>query len=474
MTGSMDLLKQFDLGYEGFAKANAETMEALAKALQAGSGTDAASFTGGRALTPESLDTTLVNVLHSTDEARLFQRLKKTPVKSVVHQWDIRTEVGTDDGLWVSEGGTGTQTDQTITRKVITASYLQVMRQVTLQAASSGMIEDAMAIEAEAGALQLIRVIETYLFKGSTTMVPQWPNGLDAQITAANGSTILDLRGKDATSASYEQALNDAARSVRGNFGVPTHAFSSIFVMEDTQALLRDRLRWGPGYAEQGGTGVFNKYPTPYGTMELIDDVFIKEGGAPTPSAVTGYPSAGLAYTLARANSPSTSQFGASDAGNYDYKIAPVNQYGEGAAVEVALTGILAADRVTASISAYPSPNAATAFRVYRSKVGGTTGAVCLYAFIIDYNTVHVTNSDKIYDDNLYLPGTSTVYILNLNPAYNALEWAQFLPMMKFDLYPTSSAVYPFLMLLFGALAVKKPQQMVRIINVSPSNLGWF
>jgi hypothetical protein len=337
------------------------------------------------------------------------------------------------------------------------------------------MIEDAMAIESEAGALQLIRVIETYLFKGNSAWVSQWPDGLDSQINATAGSTILDLRGKDATSSQFEQAMNDGARAIRGNYGVPTHLFSSIMIMEDVQSLMRDRIRWGPGYAAEGGSGVFTKYPTPFGTFDLLDDVFIKEGGVPAPSSVTGYPgsSTALTYTAARANSPTTSQFGASDAGNYDYKVVPLNQYGEGTAVEVALTGILAADRVTLSITQYPVP-AATAFRVYRSKVGGTTGAVCYYAFTLDYTTAHTTNSDKIYDDNAYLPGTSTAYILNLNPSYNAIEWAQFLPMMKFDLYPTTSAVYPFLMLLFGALAVKKPQQMVRIINVSPSGLGWF
>ena len=138
----MDLIKQFDAGYDGFLQANSETLEALSKAMEAGSGVDAAAFTGGRALTPESLDTTLVNVLHTTDEARLFQRLKKTPVKSVVHQWDKRTEVGDDSAGWVPEGGASEETDQTIARKFTTAKYLQTLRKVTLQSAQSNMIED--------------------------------------------------------------------------------------------------------------------------------------------------------------------------------------------------------------------------------------------------------------------------------------------------------------------------------------------
>jgi hypothetical protein len=85
-----------------------------------------------------------------------------------------------------------------------------------------------------------------------------------------------------------------------------------------------------------------------------------------------------------------------------------------------------------------------------------------------------VADTNSIIDRNFYLPGCSDVYVLNMNPAYNAIEWIQFLPLMKFDLYPTDAAVYPFLMLLFGSLALKKPEHHIRIKNVAPSNLGWF
>ena len=51
--------------YQGFHAANNIALEDLTKALNAGYGTDAATMTGGRALIPESLDKTLVNVLHS-------------------------------------------------------------------------------------------------------------------------------------------------------------------------------------------------------------------------------------------------------------------------------------------------------------------------------------------------------------------------------------------------------------------------
>jgi len=81
---------------------------------------------------------------------------------------------------------------------------------------------------------------------------------------------------------------------------------------------------------------------------------------------------------------------------------------------------------------------------------------------------------DTFIDTNSDLPGTSDGYLLTMGQIYNAIEWEQFLPLMKFDLYPTNAAVYPFLMLLFGFLALKKPVQHIRIKNISPSGLGWF
>jgi hypothetical protein len=465
----MDLMSQFDLGYEGFAKANQETLEALSKALTAGNGVDAGSFTGGRALTPESLDAVLVSVLHTTDEARLFQKLKKNPVKSVVHQWNYRNEVGADDGGWVAEGGSSASADQTIARKYTTAKYLQTKRTVTLQAATTNMLEDAIGIEQEAGALWLIRNVEKGLIYGNSSMNTYEPDGLNSQIPAGG---IIDLRGKDATSAEFEQAMNDAARQIRNYYGKATHMFSSTMVMEDVQVLLRDRIRFAAGNTQ--GSSVFKDYPTPFGTFELVDDVFIREGDVPRTSSLAGIPGGTTPIAGSGATSPTdaTAKFTAADAGVYNYKIVPVNQYGPGAAVEMQATAVVAGDAVWLPITTYPVP-AATSYKVFRSKVGGVASSEVREAFTVSHAQV-VADGNKVIDRNFFLPGCSDVFILNMNPSYNAIEWVQFLPLMKFDLYPTDAAVYPFLMLLFGSLALKKPEHHIRVKNVAPSTLGWF
>ncbi len=443
---------------------NVEVLQNFQKALEAGSGVDAGSFTNGRALIPESLENTLVNVLWSQDEARLFQRVKKQPIPSPVHQWDKRTAVGAGDGAWVAEGGDSQEADQTIARVFETAKYLQTLRKATLQATLSNMIEDAMTIEQNAGALWIIREVEKAMFYGNDTFFSEQPKGIKQQAT----TNVLDARGATASSSTVEKLINDGSRQIRDAYGKASVMLMSTIVMQDVQNLVRDRVRFQSG--QDVGATVFNEYPTPFGRLELLDDVFIKEGSTPVASTLTSL-RPGAITSVAGASSGSGSQFTASDVGDYQYKVAAVNKYGEGPAVTIdaAVTAVAGQNNVL-TITGTPSP-AGTAYAVYRSKKDAADATDCRF---VGYFAYTAGNGDTITDDNSKLPGTSDIFILTMDEIYDAIEWFQFLPLMRFDLYPTNAAVYPFLMLLFGALALKKEEQHAYIKNVSPSALGWF
>lgn len=461
----MDPLTIFDESLTGHGELHSESLQNLQKALTAGSGVDAASFTGGRALTPESLEKTLVNVLHSQDEAVIFKALKKTAIKGPVHQWNYRDEVGADDGAWVPEGGDSEDTDQNIERKYMTAKYLQTRRQVTLQAATANMLEGAVAIEQNAGMLWLIRNTEKGVIYGNSTYNAYQPDGLIAQIPSGN---VLDMRGGYASDSLFETKMNESARQIRDNFGKASMMITSTMVMQDVQALLRDRIRFEAGKTE--GNAVFSKYPTPFGTPELKEDIFIKEGAIPAASALTAKrPGAPTLGTESSPVSDTGYAFDAGSAGDYVYKVVAVNRYGDSvASAELIVTGVASGDMVQFTITA-GSP-VATSYKIYRSKKGGATGAEVRYM-----ETVAYTGAAQVYkDDNSDLPGCSDAFVLTMEKLYDAIEWFQFLPAMKFDLYPTNAAVYPFLMLLFGGLALKKPTQHIRIKNVAPSTLDWF
>lgn len=450
---------------EGFGEVGGDTIEQLRKALTAGSGVDAGSFTGGRALIPESLEGTLVNILFTQKDAVLFQTLKKKAIKSPVHQWDERSDVGADDGAWVDEAGTApADTDQTIARKYATVKYLQTKRTVTLQATLANMIEPAMALEQNAGALWIVRNIEKALFYARSDMVTQQIDGLEKQIPSGN---VLDVRGASANSTSFEDLIGQAARTARDAYGKTSLILTSTIVMQDVQRLLRDRLRF-PAGGGQAGSAVFDKYPTPFGEPDLKYDLFIKEGGVPVASSLTALrPDAPTIGTFS--TNSATSQFGAGDLGTYYYKVVAVNQYGDSPATAASSQAVSTAGydirfQITKG-TATP-----TAYKIYRSKKGAADGTDCRLMDIVAYSASPQTYTDL----NANLPATSSAYLLTMEDVFDAIEWFQFLPLMKFDLYPTNSAVYPFLMLLFGALALKKPNQHLRIKNIAPDGLGWY
>ena len=454
------------MDYTGFAEGNMETLELLNKALTAGSGVDASGFTGGRALIPESLDTTLVNILWTQDEARLFQRLKKQPISSPVHQWDDRTDVGARDGAWVAEGGASIEADQTITRRYQTAKYLQTLREVTLQASISKMIENAMTIEQNAGALWIVREVEKALFYANSSYVEEQPDGLIAQIPSSN---VLDARGYSADSATFEKLITSGMRVIRESYGKGSLMLASTKVMEDIQRLLNDRLRFEARERGLGAT-VFDRYPTTFGTLELLDDIFIEEGGEPAASSLTSQrPGTVTIDTGPTVAADAASEFTADDAGDYYYKFVGMNKYGDATVTaESTVAAVTAGDKVTFTIG--PGSPVPTAIKVYRTKKDGASGSTVLHAFTVPYTGDPTT----VVDYNSYLPGTSNVFLLTMEAIYDAIEWFQFLPMMKFDLYPTNKAAYPFLMLLFGAMALKKSVQHINIKNVAPSSLNWY
>lgn len=467
MTGSVNP-EMFPANSGGYGElGGTQVLADLNKALEAGSGVNAGTFTGGRALTPESLENTLVNVLWSQDEARLFQRVKKQSIASPMHQWNKRTAVGNFEGAWVPEGGTSVEADQTIARVYAQAKYLQTLRKATLQATLSNMVENALTIEQNAGALWMIRQVEHALFYGNSSMVSEEPDGLLTQIT--DSDNILDMRGGSADSQTFEQKSTEASRVIRDNFGKGSLMLTSTMVMQDVQNLVRDRARFGAGQ-NQAGNAIFDSFVTPFGKLELVDDVFLKEGTTPSASALAGAPATPTQNT-APAAAGIGSQFLAGDAGQYNYLVVACNKYGESATLEQNIAAVAAGESVTLNID---HDTTTTFLKIYRGKLDAGAYTDCRYMAQVAVATPGTTTNTSYVDANADLPGTSQVFILTMDQIYDAIEWFQFLPLMKFDLYPTNQAVYPFLMLLFGALALKKSEQHSYIKNISPANMGWF
>jgi hypothetical protein len=84
------------------------------------------------------------------------------------------------------------------------------------------------------------------------------------------------------------------------------------------------------------------------------------------------------------------------------------------------------------------------------------------------------TGASTVYVDlNRDIPGTTKAAILNMSQGGGAISWRQFLPMLKFPLYPTVSATVPWAQLLFGYLRLTKRRHHVVIKNILPNGSTW-
>ena len=147
--------------------------EMLLKALAAGYGTDAAQFAGGRALIPEDCETTMINAMREQQEdCKLMNTLKKTPVKSTVHQYNRRTSTGDYENSSVIEGGVASEKNQSIGRVTRDIKYLQEYREITEQMIVVDSFENAFESEKLAGTINILKAAERMCFHGDASVVP--------------------------------------------------------------------------------------------------------------------------------------------------------------------------------------------------------------------------------------------------------------------------------------------------------------
>ncbi|HWY23754.1 MAG TPA: hypothetical protein VNX47_02480, partial [Nevskia sp.] len=111
-------------------------------------------------------------------------------------------------------------------------------------------------------------------------------------------------------------------------------------------------------------------------------------------------------------------------------------------------------------------------YRLFRSRVNGTNATTDIREFTrIPYANPAATT---VYQDyNQDIPGCPKAYLLNNTAGAKAINWRQFLPMMKFPLYPTNSAIIPWAQLLFGYLRIGKVRQHIFYKNILPNGQAW-
>jgi hypothetical protein len=460
------------------AEMNFNDVSELRKALEAGYGTDVSTLTGGGALRIQSLEKTLMATIQENEHFALFNELSKTNATATIDEWTEQNGIGGFlGGSTNSETGNIASAQGSYARRTGAVKYLMTRREVSFVTTLQNSIVEAEATEQQNGALQLLTDAEYLSFEGDSAVVPTEFDGIGAQIVGLGSSDhVLDA---EAASLSSINLINKAAATVSayGNFGKPTHLFMSQLTQSDFDTGLDPAFRVSldnqPNSIMLGAPVVGIR--TSWGNIKTKPDVFVRDEGQQKPFEVD-FPSVAAANNFACASVPTgvaasdtASKFGAGHAGNYYYAVTGVNAKGQSVVSKSAQIAVSAGNKVTLTITA-SSTGEETGYVIYRSRKNGTNGTSdfrqCARVAKAGATTTWV-------DLNREIPGTSKAYILNLSPGANALSWRQLLPMLKFPLYPTVSAVVPWAQLLFGYLRIAKRRHHVVIKNVLPNGATW-
>lgn len=441
----------------------------LQKALAAGYGTDSSQFTGGRALIPENLESEVVNVVAQLKEdCKVMNSVKKTPVRSTVHEVNLRTGHGDYRHLSVAEGGASIDTDQSLERKTFAMKYLQTRRSVTKQMEAAETFEGALASEKLAGVETIIKGAEYQCFHGDSSIVPTEFDGFLASIKKANSAdqNIINLKGS--TLGNYgEKIFDEIAAMVRGKGGFLDKALFPTVLAKDIKEIFADKQRY---LMNNPIPNLSFKTIPDYGTAiganialsgeEAGDDMFFEvKGEVVAEGDATRRPAAPASVTASASGSGSS--FTANDAGDYMYTVHAVNQYGISAGTSIAAAVTVAAGNKVALTITPGSGVAATGFIICRSKKDETK--------VMEMDKVaNSGNATTVYEDtNDELPGTASMIFLPKKRFQPVYTFGQLLPACTFPLAPTNTAETPFLVMLYGGLEVRAPKHCGLVKNIS-------
>lgn len=470
-----------------------DQLEEMQKALTAGYGTDVSTLTGGAALRIQSLDATMQATIQQNEDFRLFNRLAKPHAGATVDEWTEMNSVGGFlGGTTNTETGVINPFTGSYNRRVGQVKYLMTQRQVSLVQTLQSAIADSEAIEYSNGALQLLTDAEYLAFEGDSTVVPTEFDGIYGQMVAGVNAGLVDPRNiidAKATPLSNVALINNAAAQIRGygNFGRPTDIFMSLLTQADFDTGLDPAFRVPLQNVPNGGLEIgapVTGIRTSHGNIKTNDDIFIRDEELKQPFELTysalATANAGLAPVSVVPGSPAASTssfFTAAQAGNYYYLVTGVNAAGQSTGVVSAQVAVSAGQRVPLVITRSAGAQE-TGYVIYRSQLnGGNSVAGSVAGLGSDFREmirIPVAGATTTYYDyNTDIPGTSKAFVLNMTAGMTAITWRQLLPMVKFPLYPTNSAVIPWAQLLFGYLRISKRRQHVVIKNVLPNGALW-
>ena len=443
----------------------------LRKAMTAGTGiaTPGSQVAGAAApIIPESLEAYLSIAIEQAEDLPMMRAIGpyKEKALSPTEQWNTLEGVGADNTIFNGEVALPDEQDSSYVRRTIELKPMGVTGRVSFRAQAARTIagiDSVMAQEVENKTLFMLRNIERAIFVGDSSIIPEQFDGLGRQIAAANPENVFDARGALLT----RTLINRVAKGVRraGNYGRLNTLFCSVNAYADltedvTNASSVNRANYVQGTEIIYGVSA-KKILTSFGVIDLIYSQFLVEGTAPaTAGTVALRPATPLANGAVVAAPAAGSQFAAADAGDYIYAIVGLSARGQSTTLQTAVVTVAAGDGVTIPIA--DGGNGTTGYIVYRSTPNGAASTL-REAFRV----ARTGANQNIVDLNAALPGTSTAYLLSLDP--RSIAWSELTPLTKFDL-ATVDTSNRFLLYTDAGLKVRTARKHAVIQNIGIAN----
>lgn len=454
----------------------AQEVQELQKSLTAGSGSrwDA---TGGRVLQIEDVEGTVQACLTmSEQDMKLTNKLHEQKVKSTVHQYARKLDIGDNErrasfaGELDEARGDTSQYDNAVKPM----KFMMTRRECSMQLGAVETIANPENEEKISGALQLLVDTESCNFHGNSDAVPEEYDSAERQILLeskkVNRNTCIDLRG-DTLENKGTWALEEAAQIVAEAGGTLTHAFMPFAAARPLQNAIKDKLFITP--EQQQKNVPILSYPTLYGDIQIAGAdagacKFYRPKGIIKPTSFEKSPNAPTftAKAVAAANGE-TSKFTGADVGTYYYKVYAVSK--DGISPEATSTAVTVASGEKVQLTITPAvTKPGTGFVICRSKKDAADDSDCREMTRIGRSMADTTVCDDLNED---LPGTGSMLLLSMRQTLKpSIRWDSLMNTIKVNMAQVNKLANAFIMAKFGALDVTCPWHHSVIKNI---DMGW-
>lgn len=497
--------------------------KALAKStLDVGSLTNFANITGGQALGYVSLDTRMARGTVRPSSFTLYQALDKSLAWQVVDFWALANATGGAapgaafaNYSSVSSGTLATSAGSYNLLNIILKLALDG-RAITTALAAQNNYVNVSEQENTNAALVVLQTMNWACYHGNSTLFPNQFDGISAQITNAGltATNVFDywtFSNNFAASHSWSPELTlynliyEASAQITSyaTFGHITHAFMSPTAMGALQGLTNTQLN---NILNQI-TEMQDRQPlvvngnligmqTRFGSIQFPMDLFIDARDVPLQVGLNGSvatttnptkPTSVTGAILAAGNagavgSEFTGAYTPSGGGIYMYAVASCDaSMNESTLTYSAIVSgsTLAAGAAVQLTIVAPGAADATVYRVFRSGLGGcidnTTPTANEFRYIgavAANGSSNVTFTDFNGGKTTRIPGSTNIYLLDMDPMDLAIDYRMLLPLVRVELF-ASNLFMPWAVASIGSLRLRVPKFHGLIKNYVPTTPAW-